>query len=80
VPEDGPYETVGGFIMSTLGRLPIVGDEVPLPDGVFRVERLDGRRVDRIRWTPTPVDTPPDGVTVPTTGKGTTKTKKEATR
>ncbi|WP_228504821.1 hemolysin family protein [Curtobacterium sp. VKM Ac-1395] len=80
VPEDGPYETVGGFIMSTLGRLPVVGDEVPLPDGVFRVERLDGRRVDRIRWTPTPVDTPPDGVTVPTTGKGTTKTKKEATR
>ncbi|WP_267421713.1 MULTISPECIES: hemolysin family protein [unclassified Curtobacterium] len=80
VPEDGPYETVGGFVMSTLGRLPIVGDEVPLPDGVFRVERLDGRRVDRIRWTPTPVDTPPDGVTVPTTGKGTTKTKKEATR
>jgi CBS domain containing-hemolysin-like protein len=80
VPEDGPYETVGGFIMSTLGRLPIVGDEVPLPDGVFRVERLDGRRVDRIRWTPTPADTPPDGVTVPATGKGTTKTKKEATR
>ncbi|OII38623.1 hypothetical protein BIU98_12970 [Curtobacterium sp. MMLR14_010] len=80
VPEDGPYETVGGFLMSTLGRLPIVGDEVPLPDGVFRVERLDGRRVDRIRWTPTPVDTPPDGVTVPATGKGTTKTKKEASR
>jgi CBS domain containing-hemolysin-like protein len=80
VPEDGPYETVGGFLMSTLGRLPIVGDEVPLPDGVFRVERLDGRRVDRIRWTPTPVDTPSDGVTVPATGKSTTKTKKEATR
>ncbi|MBF4581167.1 HlyC/CorC family transporter [Curtobacterium sp. VKM Ac-2865] len=80
VPEDGPYETVGGFLMSTLGRLPIVGDEVPLPDGVFRVERLDGRRVDRIRWTPTPADTPPDGVTVPATGKSTTKTKKEATR
>ena len=24
----GPYETVGGFIMSALGRLPAVGDEV----------------------------------------------------
>jgi hypothetical protein len=36
--------------------------------------------VDRIRWTPTPADTPPDGVTVPATGKGMTKTKKEATR
>ncbi|WP_258375216.1 hemolysin family protein [Curtobacterium sp. MCSS17_008] len=59
VPEDGPYETVGGFIMSTLGRLPAVGDEVALDDGVFRVERLDGRRVDRIRWTPTQPDPVP---------------------
>lgn len=27
----GPYETVGGFVMAALGRLPVVGDEVPLP-------------------------------------------------
>ncbi len=39
--------------MSTLGRLPVVGDEVAIDGGVFRVERLDGRRVDRIRYTPT---------------------------
>lgn len=54
VPEDGPYETVGGFIMSELGRLPVVGDVVEIPAGVFRVERLDGRRIDRVRFTPTP--------------------------
>jgi Hemolysins and related proteins containing CBS domains len=54
VPEDGPYETVGGFIMSELGRLPVVGDTVEVPAGVFRVERLDGRRIDRVRFTPTP--------------------------
>jgi CBS domain containing-hemolysin-like protein len=68
VPEDGPYETVGGFVMSTLGRLPVVGDEVALDDGVFRVERLDGRRIDRIRWTPTPTPTPaatPDPTSTP---------------
>ncbi len=53
VPEDGPYETVGGFIMSQLGRLPAVGDIVPINGGEFRVERMDGRRVDRVRYTPT---------------------------
>ncbi len=53
VPEDGPYETIGGYIMSSLGRLPVVGDTIDIEDGVFRVERLDGRRIDRIRFTPT---------------------------
>lgn len=52
VPEDGPYETVGGWIMSELGRIPAVGDTVEIDDGVFRVERMDGRRVDRVRFTP----------------------------
>ena len=28
VPENGDYETVGGFVMTELGRLPVVGDEV----------------------------------------------------
>jgi putative hemolysin len=27
----GPYETVGGFVMAALGRLPAVGDEVAVP-------------------------------------------------
>jgi CBS domain containing-hemolysin-like protein len=52
VPEDGPYETVAGYIMSELGRLAVVGDIVSVPAGEFRVERLDGRRIDRIRFTP----------------------------
>jgi CBS domain containing-hemolysin-like protein len=52
VPEEGPYETVGGWLMSELGRLPVVGDTVEIDAGVFRVERLDGRRVDRVRFTP----------------------------
>jgi len=52
VPDDGPYETVGGWIMSELGRLPVSGDLLETEDGVFRVERLDGRRIDRVRFTP----------------------------
>lgn len=56
VPEDGPYETVAGYVMSELGRLPVVGDEVPIDAGTLRVERLDGRRIDRIRFTPHPAE------------------------
>lgn len=56
VPDDGPYETVGGFIMSELGRLPVVGDLVTVAAGTFRVERLDGRRIERVRFTPHPID------------------------
>ncbi|WP_426515975.1 hemolysin family protein [Diaminobutyricibacter sp. McL0618] len=52
VPEEGPYETVAGFVMNELGRLPVVGDEVLIDGGMLRVERLDGRRIDRIRFTP----------------------------
>ena len=61
VPEDGPYETVAGYIMSELGRLPIEGDTVPVEGGEFRVERLDGRRIDRVRFTPTSVDVDENG-------------------
>ena len=56
VPEEGPYETVAGWLMSELGRLPIVGDEVRIDAGVFRIERLDGRRIDRVRFTPNAVE------------------------
>jgi CBS domain containing-hemolysin-like protein len=53
VPDDTAYETVGGYLMAVLGRVPERGAEVPLPTGVLRVTRMDGRRVDRVRWVPT---------------------------
>lgn len=53
VPADRAYETVAGFLMAELGRIPSVGDEVNIEDGVLRIERMDGRRVDRVRFTPT---------------------------
>ena len=49
VPDDGPWETVGGWIMAGLGAIPEVGVEYE-EDGVqARVERMDGRRVDQVR-------------------------------
>jgi CBS domain containing-hemolysin-like protein len=57
VPEEGPYETVAGWVMAELGRIAAVGDTIEVDAGVFRVERMDGRRIDRIRFTPTPLVT-----------------------
>ncbi|MGN6125350.1 MAG: transporter associated domain-containing protein, partial [Humibacter sp.] len=54
IPDDGPYETVAGYVMNELDRLPVVGDEVRVGGGMLRVERLDGRRVDTLRFTPDP--------------------------
>ncbi len=54
VPEGDVYDTVGGFVMSVLERVPSNGDEVTLDSGVLQVVRMDGRRVDRIRFVPRP--------------------------
>ena len=52
IPEEGPYETVAGFMMSELGTVPKVEDEITTEQGTLRVMRMDGRRIDRIRFTP----------------------------
>jgi len=56
VPEGEAYDTVGGFIMATLERIPAVGDTVDIEDGVLTVNRMDGRRVDRVQYTANPVE------------------------
>ncbi|MEE6274225.1 hemolysin family protein [Georgenia sp. MJ206] len=45
---EGPYDTLGGFIMAGLGRLPQVGDTLVWDDLVLTVTAMDGRRVDRV--------------------------------
>ena len=55
---EGPYETVAGFVVSALGRVPEVGDVVEALGHRFTVTELDGRRVARIRLTA--VAEPPD--------------------
>jgi len=45
---DEDYDTVGGFIMARLGRIPHAGDRVDVPGYQFRVMAMDGRRVDRV--------------------------------
>jgi len=54
VPDGSAYETVGGYVMARLGHVPVAGDEVDVPGAMLRVDRMDGRRVDRLRVTPLP--------------------------
>jgi CBS domain containing-hemolysin-like protein len=49
IPDGPAYETVGGWVMSTLGRLPTVGDTVAADGWTARVVDMDGHRVDRVR-------------------------------
>jgi CBS domain containing-hemolysin-like protein len=53
VPDDGPWETVGGFLLSEWGYIPEVGASLDACGGRFVVERMDGRRIDRVRFVVT---------------------------
>lgn len=52
IPDDGPYETLGGLVMNELGRIPQIGDEVTLPTCTILVDAMEGRRITRVRITP----------------------------
>jgi len=52
VSDEAAYETVGGFVMSALGRVPRSGDVVEVRGGRLRVAGMDGRRVDRLQFLP----------------------------
>ena len=52
VPDGPAYETIGGYVMACIGRVPVIGDEVLVTGWSMRVDAMDGRRVDRLRFTP----------------------------
>jgi len=52
LPEDEGYTTIAGFLMTQAGRVLTEGDVVKNPRGVFTVERVDKRRIRRVRFTP----------------------------
>ena len=51
LPDTGGYETVGGFLMAQLGRIPEAGDRVEIDGGVLEVTEVDERRVQTVRFT-----------------------------
>ncbi|MEZ4524209.1 MAG: hemolysin family protein [Thermomicrobiales bacterium] len=50
--EPGRYQTLGGFIMSALGRVPRASDSVDWSDFRFEVMDMDRTRVDKVLVTP----------------------------
>ena len=47
--DDGPYETVAGYVLHRLARLGEVGDSVVVEDRRLEVVEVDGRRITRVR-------------------------------
>lgn len=48
IPE-GPYETLSGFVMHELGRIPEVGDRICIPGIEIVVSSLEGKRAGLLR-------------------------------
>lgn len=46
---DGPYETLGGFVMAMLGHVPQLNEQVEVLGFELTVTELDGRRISRVR-------------------------------
>jgi CBS domain containing-hemolysin-like protein len=50
--EEERFDTVGGFVLGRLNRIPVVGDEVDVESGRLRVTKMTGRRVDYVLFEP----------------------------
>jgi putative hemolysin len=50
----GPYQTLGGFLMASLGRVPSRGDEVVVSGWRLVVVECEGRRVSRVAVSAAP--------------------------
>ena len=57
--EAGDFETLGGFLMARLERIPAVSDVTDWDTFRFEVVDMDGRRVDRVLVTPLGGNTDP---------------------
>jgi putative hemolysin len=53
---EGPYETLAGYVMATLGHVPKKGEAVEVDGHRLEVTELDGRRISRVRVTALPTD------------------------
>lgn len=52
--ESEEFDTVGGLVFHNVGHVPLVGDEVHVAGLIFRVERMEGTRISKVRVVPEP--------------------------
>lgn len=51
---DAEYHTLGGFIMTYLGRIPVTGDQFQWEQLRFEIMDMDGNRIDKVLMTRMP--------------------------
>lgn len=49
LPDDGDYETIGGFVFTTLGKVPVNGEELTHENIHIRVIDAEPRRINRLQ-------------------------------
>jgi putative hemolysin len=49
--DDPHYDTIAGYVMGKLGRIPEIGDEIEIDDIRLKVKSMDGMRVERLVLT-----------------------------
>jgi len=52
LPDEERYQTIGGLVMTFLGRIPVAGDSFETSDLRFEVVDMDERRVDKVLVIP----------------------------
>ncbi|CAJ36478.1 hemolysin family protein [Methanocella arvoryzae] len=52
--ESGMFQTLGGFVMTRLHRIPAVGNKFTVDGYTYEVVDMDGMRVDKVLVTPPP--------------------------
>jgi putative hemolysin len=59
--EEKEYDTIGGFVLNQLGKVPSIGDVVHFRDLVIKVDRVLKRRITRIKISKIPKGTEEEG-------------------
>jgi putative hemolysin len=49
IPESTEYETLGGFLLTTLQRIPKIGDAVETTDKKITISEMVGQRISKVK-------------------------------